>query len=156
MNHMNQQFYSWMYIQKNPKTLIWKDMCTLMFIAALFTIANIWEQPECPSSENCIKKMWYIYTLKYAVQFSCSVVSDSLWPHGLQHARPPCPSLTPGVHSNSRPLSQWCHPTISSSVIPFSSRLQSFPASGSFQMSQFFTSGDQSINSMKSETLLSL
>ena len=156
MNHMNQQFYSWMYIQKNPKTLIWKDTCTLMFIAALFTIANIWEQPECPSSENCIKKMWYIYTLKYAVQFSCSVVSDSLWPHGLQHARPPCPSLTPGVHSNSRPLSQWCHPTISSSVIPFSSRLQSFPASGSFQMSQFFTSGDQSINSMKSETLLSL
>ena len=81
----------------------------------------------------------------FSVQFSHSVVSDSLWPHGLQHARPPCPSPTPGVYSNSRPLSWWCHPTISSSVIPFPSHLQSFPASGSFQMSQFFASGGQSI-----------
>ena len=80
-----------------------------------------------------------------SVQFSHSVVSDSLWPHGLQHVRPPCPSPTPGVYSNSCPLSRWCHPTISSSVIPFSSHLQSFPASGSFQMSQFFASGGQSI-----------
>ena len=80
-----------------------------------------------------------------AVQFSHSVMSDSLWPNGLQHARLPCPSPTPGVYSNSCPLSQWCHPTISSSVIPFSSHLQSFPASGPFQMSQFFTSGGQSI-----------
>ena len=79
------------------------------------------------------------------VQFSCSVVSDLLWPHGLKHARPPCPSPAPRVHSNSCPLSQWCHPTISSSFVPFSSHLQSFPASGSFQMSQFFTSGGQSI-----------
>ena len=74
-------------------------------------------------------------------QFSRSVVSDSLWPHGLQHTRLPCPSPTPRVYSNSCPLSWWCHPTISSSVIPVSSHLQSFPASGSFQMSQFFTSG---------------
>ena len=74
-----------------------------------------------------------------SVQFSCSVVSDSLWPHGLQHARPPCPSPTPGVHSNLCPLCQWCHPAISSSVIPFSSCLLSFPASGYFQRSQFFT-----------------
>ena len=73
-----------------------------------------------------------------SVQFSCSVVSDSLWPHELQHARLPCPSSTPEVYSNSCPLSWWCHPTISSSVIPFSSCPQSFPASGSFQMSQFF------------------
>ena len=72
-------------------------------------------------------------------------MSDSLQPHGLQHARPPCPSPTPGVYSHSCPLSWWCHPTISSSVIPFSSCLQSFPASGSLQMSQFFTSGGQSI-----------
>ena len=72
-------------------------------------------------------------------------MSDSLWPHGLQHARPPCPSPTPGAYSNSCPLSRWCHPTISSSVIPFSCHLQSFPASGSFQMSWFFTSGGQSI-----------
>ena len=82
-----------------------------------------------------------------SVQFSRSVVSDSLRPHESQHARPPCPSPTPGVHSDSRPLSQWCHPTILSSVIPFSSCFQSFPASGSFQMSQFFTLGDQSIGS---------
>ena len=68
--------------------------------------------------------------------FSHSVMYDSLWPHGLQHARPPCPSQTPGVYSNSGPLSRWCHPTISSSVTPFS-RLQPFPASGSFPMSQF-------------------
>ena len=79
-----------------------------------------------------------------SVQFSHSVVSDSLWPHESQHSRPPCPSPTPGVHSNSCALSRWCHPTISSSVTPFSFCLQSFPASGFFQMSQFFTSGSQS------------
>ena len=79
------------------------------------------------------------------VQFSHSVMSDSLWPHELLHARSPCPSPTPGVYPNSCPLSRWCHPTISSSVVPFSSCLQSFPASGSFQMSQFFTSGGQTI-----------
>ena len=72
-------------------------------------------------------------------------MSDSLQPHGLQNARPPCPAPIPGVYSNSCPWSGWCHPTISFSVIPFSSHLQSFPASGSFQMSQFFTSGGQSI-----------
>ena len=74
-----------------------------------------------------------------SVQFSRSVISNSLRPHGLQHSRPPCPSPTPGVDSKSCPLSRWCHPTISSSVIPFSSCLQSFPASGPCQMSQFFT-----------------
>ena len=82
------------------------------------------------------------------IQFS-SVQSLSrvllLWPHELQHARPPCPLPTPGVHPNSCPLSQWCHPAISSSVVPFSSCLPSFPASGSFPMSQFFASGGQSI-----------
>ena len=82
---------------------------------------------------------------KWSVQFSCSVVSDCLWPCGLEHARPPCPSPTPRVYSNSCPLSRWCHPTISSSVVPFFSCLQSFPASGSFPVSQFFTSGGQSI-----------
>ena len=84
-------------------------------------------------------------TIVSVSQFICSLVSDSLRPHGLQHRRPPCPSPTPGVYSNSCPSSQWCHPTISSSVIPFSSHLQSFPASGSFQMSQLFASGGQSI-----------
>ena len=80
-----------------------------------------------------------------SVQFSRSVVSDSLWPRGLQYTRLPCPSPTPRACSNSCPLSQWCHPTISSTVIPFFSCLQSFPASGPFPMSQFFTSGSQSI-----------
>ena len=80
-----------------------------------------------------------------SVQFSRSVMSESLWPHELQHARPPCPSPTPGVHPNPCPLSQWCHPTISSSVIAFSSCPQSFPASGSFQMSRLLASGGQSI-----------
>ena len=80
-----------------------------------------------------------------SVLFSRSVMSDCLRPHGLQHTRPPCPSPTPRVYSNSCPLSQLCHPTISSSVIPFSSCLQTSLASGSFQMSQFFESGGQSI-----------
>ena len=79
-----------------------------------------------------------------SVQFSRSVLSDSLWPHGLQHTRPPCPSPIPWVYSNSCPSSQWCHPIILSSVIPFSC-LQVFPASGSFPKSQFFTSGGLSI-----------
>ena len=89
-----------------------------------------------------------------SVQFSRSVVSPSLQPHGLQQARPPCPSPTPGAYSNSCPLNQWCHPTISSSVIPFSSCPQSFPASGSFQMSQLFTSAVQSIGVSTSASVL--
>ena len=88
-----------------------------------------------------------------SVQFSCSVMSYSLRPHGPQHARPPCPSPTPGVYPNSCPLSRWCHPTISSSVIPFS-HLQSFPASGSFPMSQLFASGVQSIGVSASASVL--
>ena len=86
-------------------------------------------------------------------QFSCSVISNSLLPHGLQHAVPPCPSPTPGVYSNSCSLSWWWHPTISS-IIPFSSHLQSFPASGSFQMSQFFASGGQSIGVSASASVI--
>ena len=89
-----------------------------------------------------------------SVQFSCSVMSDSLRPYEQQHTRPPCPSLTPGVHTNPCPSSQWCHRTISSSVIPFSSCPQSFPASGSFQMSQLFTSGGQSIGISASTSVL--
>ena len=85
-----------------------------------------------------------------SVQFSRSVMSDSLQPHGLQHTRLPGPLPTPGVYSNSCPLSQWCHPTISSSVIPFSSHPQSFPALGSFPVSQYFTSGGQSIGVLAS------
>ena len=85
-----------------------------------------------------------------SVQFSRSVMSDSLQPHGLQRNSLPCPSPTPGACSNSCPLNRWCHPTISSSVVPFSSCLQSFPASGSFPMSQFLASGGQSIGASAS------
>jgi len=90
------------------------------------------------------------------VQFSHSVVSDSLRPRGPQHAMLPCPSPAPRTYSNSCPLSDWCHPTISSSVIPFSSCLQSFPAPGSFLMSQFFASGGQSIGASVSASVLSM
>ena len=90
-----------------------------------------------------------------SVQFSHSVVSNSLWPHGLQHARPPCLSPMPGVYSISGLLSQWCHPTISSSVVPFSSCLQSFPASASFPMSQFASSG-RSIGVSASASILAM
>ena len=89
-----------------------------------------------------------------SVQFSRSVVSDSLRPHESQHVRPPCPSPTPRVHSDSRPSSQWCHPTISSSVFPFSSYPQPLPASGSFQMTQLFTWGGQSIGVSDSTSVL--
>ena len=88
------------------------------------------------------------------VQFSQSVMSNSLWTHGLQHASPPRPSPAPRVYSNSYPLSRWCYPTISSSVIHFSSCLQSFPALGSFQMSQFFASPSQSIGVSASASVL--
>ena len=91
-----------------------------------------------------------------SVQFSGSVVSDSLRPHWLQHTRLPCPSPTLRVHSNSCPSSWWCHPTISSSIIPFSFCLQSFPASGSFQMSQFLTSNGQSIRVSASASVLAM
>ena len=89
-----------------------------------------------------------------SVQFSRSFVSDSLQPHESQHARPPCPSPTPRLHPNPHPLSRWCHPTILSSVIPFSSCPQCFPASGSFQMSQLFASGGQSIGVSASKSVL--
>ena len=89
-----------------------------------------------------------------SVQFSRSVMSDSLWPHEPQHARPPCPSPTPGVHLNPCPLSQWCHPAISSSVVPFSSCSQSLPASGSFPMSQLFAWCGQNIGVSASTSLL--
>ena len=91
---------------------------------------------------------------EFSIQFSCSVVSDSLQTHGLQYARPPCPSPTSGVYSNSCPMNRWCHKTISSSVDPFSSHLQSFPASGSFPMSQCCASGSQSFGVSASTSVL--
>ena len=92
----------------------------------------------------------------HPVQFSCSVVSESLQPHGLQHARPPCPSLSPGVYSNLCPSSQWRHPTISSSVVPFSPAFNLSQHHGLFKMSQFFTSGGQSVGVSASASVLSM
>ena len=150
-------------------------------LGKLFVIWEIQKQPRCGNS-SCSKmapwsKAWpltitcpvCILTLSLlspaflgqfakplsSVQFSGSVMSDSFAdPDSLQHSRLPCPSPTPGAYSNSCALSWWCHPTFLSSVVPFSSHLQSFPASGSFQMSQFFTSGDQSIGVSASASVL--
>ena len=108
---------------------------------------EIWNMPLCFKISQVVHVLYVAssHYLAFSVQFSRSVMSDSLQPHELQHARPPCPSPTPRVHPNPCPLCWWCHPTISSSVVPFSSCPQSFPASGSFQMSQLSTSGGQSI-----------
>ena len=104
-------------------------------------------------NKNLSKSELKCHTIS-SVQFSHSVVSDSLRPHESQHARPPCPSPTPRVHPNSRPSSQWCHPAISPSVIPFSSCSQSLPASRSFPKSQLFAWGGQSIGVSASASVL--
>ena len=123
-----------------------------MNIINLILIFTIWWCLCVESSLGLFKFLYICYVLSF--QFSNSVVSNTLWPHGLQHARPPCPSPAPRVHPNSCPLSWWCHPTISSSVVPFSSCPQSFPASGSFQISQLFASGGQSIGVSASTSVL--
>ena len=114
-------------------------------------------QPLWAQNSYCLLVQKLVNVCNYrvpSVQFSPSVVSDSLQPHELQHTKPPCPSPTPGVHSISCPSSQWCHPAISSSVIPFSSCFQSLPASGSFPVSQLFTWGGQSIGISASASVL--
>ena len=117
------------------------------------TRLHVFFQPlhSIPRKWTCSLRIRIIFS---SVQFSRSVVSDSLRPHESQHARPPCPSPTPRVHSDSRPSSRWCHPAISSSVIPFSSCPQSFSALGSFLMSQLFASGGQSIEVSASASVL--
>ena len=121
----------------------------------LMSSTNCRSQGRTPSAHSQ-KQILFIYICISPVQFSCSVVSDSLWPHRLQHARLPCPSPTPGAYPNSCPLSQWSHPTISSSVFSFSSHLQPFPASGTFQMSQFFASDGQRIGVSASASVFSM
>ena len=123
------------------------------------TISKPRKMSVCPSGGEAewrdIDKAATNSKVSSSVQFSRSVVSsDFLRPHGLQHTRPPCPSPTPRVYSNPCPLSEWCHPTIASSVFPFSSHFQPFPASGSSQMSQFFASGGQSIGASASASVL--
>ena len=127
---------------------IWPQKLSLLCALSIDTVSCLISMNGC-----------WILCYQSLPQFSCSVVSDSLWPHGLQHAKLSCPSPTPGACSNSCPLSQWCNPTISSSVIPFSFCLQSppafeDPAPGSFQMSQFFASGGQSIGASASASVL--
>ena len=120
--------------------------------AVLFNLVS--ENLTCYNIWSASKSRTWISCFQFQFQFSCSVVSDSLQPHELQYSRPPCSSPTPRVYPNSCPLSRWCHPTISSSVIPFSSYLHSFQASGSFQMSQFFASGGESIGVSASASVL--
>ena len=117
---MTHQSHYQAYTQKKPKL---KDTCTPMFIAALFTIASTWKQPRCSSIDEWIKKLWYIYIMEYSVQFSCSVMSDSLRTHGLQHTRVPCPSHLPElaqthVHYVSDAI-QPSHPLLSPSPPTF-------------------------------------
>ena len=175
------KWWSICQVFKNIRLKNW-DTCTSMFIVALFTIARTWKQPRYPSADEWIRKLWYIYTMEYyssikrntfesvllrwinlepiiqnevsqKVKWICLVVPDSLRPHESQCTRPPCPSPTPGVYPNPCPSSRWCHPTISSSVVPFSCP-QSLPASRSFPMSQLFPSGGQSIGVSVSTSVL--
>ena len=131
-----QGWYCFNKVIKESLTFHWTVLEMLTFTPGLsysypdLSITSCMEASSRTGQHLCV-------ALSDSAQFSRSVVSDSLWPHGLQHARLPCPSPTPGAYSNSCPLCWWCHPTISSSVVPFSSCLQSFPASGSFQMNQF-------------------
>ena len=117
-------------------------------------LPNPWIEPRSPTLQAHSLPSEHQGSPVNPTQFSCSVVSDCLQPHGLQHTRPPCLSPAPRVYSNLFPLSQRCHPTISFSVIPFSSHLQSFPASGSFPLGQFFKSGGQSIGVSASASVL--
>ena len=125
-----------------------------MFLIRIWTLITKTEFAKLYLRMNKLNVKYIAIMFYISVQFSRSVVSNSLQPHELQHTRPPCPSPTPRVHPNPCPLSQWCHPTIVSSVIPFSSCPQSFPASGSFPMSQLFTSAGQSIGVSASTSVL--
>ena len=131
-------------------------MCYVFFFGIMELLLSksvLWLHTRIDLPRNFIHSFrWYF--LRTSVQFSHSVMSNSLQPYGLQHVRLPCPSPTPGVYSNSCPSSWWCHPTIISSVIAFSSCLQSFPGSGAFQMSLFFASGGQSIGVSASASVL--
>ena len=130
---------------------------TIDSICCLFCLNTPWSRWRNPNEDSHNSFAFLNCLCQFSsVQFSLSVLSDTLRPHEPQHIRPPCPSPTPGVHPNPSPSSRWCHPTISSSVTPFSSCPQSLPTSGSFQMSQLFASGGQSIGVSASTTVLSM
>ena len=149
--HMTQQSHYWVYTLRYG-FIIEKDTCTPVFTAVLFTIARTWKQPRCPSTDEWIQGFWYIYKIFSSVQSLSRV--NSLQPYEPQHARPPCPSPTPGIYPNSCPSSRWCHPATSSSVISFTSSPQSLPASESFPVSQLFAWGGQSIGVSTSTSIL--
>ena len=125
--------------------MMWWNCASVIFLTKTHTVSN----PKQNIRQMPVEQFPIVFS-----SVSRSVMSNSLQLHGLQHARPPCPSPTPGVYSNSCPLSWWCHPAISSSVVPLSSRPQSFPASGSFQTGQLFTPGGQSIGVSASTSVL--
>ena len=127
----------WLLFCPKP-TVLWKVLLILLFPCFFYICSST-------NFNNSVFKLVLGVLQLSSVQFSHSVMSNSLRPHESQHARPPCPSPTPRVHSNSCPSSQWCHQAISSSLVPFSSCTQSLPASGSFQMGQLFTWGGQNI-----------
>ena len=131
-------------VLKNTILIIIDERQTIDITIPVNISLRIWLIGGMPSSERRSFIIFFLYFTIRSDQISHSVVSDSLRPHESQHARPPCPSPTPGVHWDSRPSSQWCHPAISSSVFPFSSCPQSLPASECFPMSQLFAWGDQS------------
>ena len=141
-----------MQLHDFPMTYSMLMTCKPLFLTLIFCFQWLTRHPL--EIFHKYFKMNMSKIISIIVRFSRSVVSDSLWPHGLHHIRLPCPSPTPRIYSNSCPSSQWCHPTISSSVVLFSSRLQSFSASGSFLMSQFFASGGQRIGVSASTSFL--
>ena len=147
--YLGQVFNYWFNLLTNNLSVL------IFFVSSWFTagrlLLGIYPFPlSCPSYYHILYLKQFL-----TIQFSHSVISDSLKPHGLQHTRLPCPSPTPGAYSNSSPSNRWCHPNISASVIPFSPCLQFFPASRSFpMMSQFFTSGGQSIGVSDSASVL--
>ena len=139
--------------------MIWVQLCgSLSILWHCLSLGLEWELTfSSPVAKPLTHTMWFFlltFQEKRSVQCSRSVISDSFWPHGLQHVRLPCPSPILGACSNSCPSSQWCHPTISSSVVPFSSCSQSFPASGSFPLSWHFESGGQNIGASASASVL--
>ena len=144
-------------------TWIFKNKYLFIYLCLCWVFIVFWSLSSCGAQTSYCSGLSYCraralghedFSSCGSVQLSGSVVSNSLWPHGLQHTRLPCPSPTPKVYSNSCPSCRWCHPTISSSVIPFSSHLQSFPASGSFSVGHFFESGGQSIEVSTSASVL--
>ena len=156
MGNITLHFDQLMFIWSNTYGFYW-DITAFRYNSSLINGFEAAEKLGDTTYEKCYSiKFRELLSQILLSLFSCSVVPNSLWPHGLQHPMLPCPSLSPGIFSNSCSLSWWCHPTISSSVIPFFSYLQSFPASGSFQMSQLFASGGQSIGASASAWVLSM